>query len=113
MSLAQVIADLNPVLRGFSTYFRMANCHGLFRELAGWIRRRLRAKQLSLWKTPARLHRRLRQLGHRDQFVAMRMRSWRSSLSPLAHWAIPTAWLRDQGLFDLASLPTGVLPQVT
>ena len=48
VNLEQVIADLNPVLRGFSNYFRMANCKGLFRELAGWIRRRLRAKQLSL-----------------------------------------------------------------
>ncbi len=27
----QVIADLNPVLRGFANYFRMANCTGLFR----------------------------------------------------------------------------------
>ena len=62
VNLEQVIADLNPVLRGFANYFRMANCKGVFGELAGWIRRRLRSKQLSLWKKPQRLYRRLRQL---------------------------------------------------
>ena len=113
VNLEQVIADLNPVLRGFSNYFRMANCKGVFGELAGWIRRRLRAKQLSLWKKPGRLHRRLRQLGYRGEFVAMRMRSWRSSVSHLASWAIPNGWLSELGLFDLTSVPTGVLPQVT
>lgn len=113
VNLEQVIADLNPVLRGFSNYFRMANCKGVFGELAGWIRRRLRAKQLSLWKKPGRLHRRLRQLGYQGDFVAMRMRSWRSSVSHLASWSIPNAWLSELGLFDLASVPTGVLPQVT
>lgn len=113
VNLEQVIADLNPVLRGFSNYFRMANCKGVFGELAGWIRRRLRAKQLSLWKKPGRLHRRLRQLGYRGDFAAMRMHSWRSSVSHLASWAIPNAWLSELGLFDLASVPTGVLPQVT
>ena len=113
VNLEQVIADLNPVLRGFSNYFRMANCKGVFAELAGWIRRRLRAKQLSLWKKPGRLHRRLRQLGYRGEFVAMRMRSWRSSVSHLASWAIPNGWLSELGLFDLTSVPTGVLPQVT
>ncbi|MCC9644337.1 group II intron reverse transcriptase/maturase, partial [Rhodopirellula sp. JC740] len=46
VNLAKVIADLNPVLRGWASYFRMANCKTLYRELAGWIRRRLRAKQL-------------------------------------------------------------------
>ena len=52
MSLEKVIKDLNPVLRGFANYFKAANCKEVFRELAQWIRRRLRAKQMSLWKKP-------------------------------------------------------------
>ena len=68
VNLEKVIADLNPVLRGFANYFRMANCKGLFRELMSWIRRRLRAKQLALWKRASRLHRRLRQLGYQGEF---------------------------------------------
>ncbi|WP_261342567.1 group II intron maturase-specific domain-containing protein [Roseimaritima multifibrata] len=34
VNLAKVIADLNPVLRGWGHYFRMANCKALYRELA-------------------------------------------------------------------------------
>lgn len=113
VNLEQVIADLNPVLRGFANYFRMANCKGVFGELAGWIRRRLRSKQLSLWKKPQRLHRRLRQLGYGGDLSGMRMRSWRSSCSHLASWSISNAWLSQLGLFDLSAIPTGVLPQVT
>lgn len=113
VNLEQVIADLNPVLRGFATYFRMANCKGVFEELTVWIRRRLRAKQLALWKRPSRLHRRLRQLGYQGEFVKMRMRSWRSSRGHLASWSMPNAWLVTLGLFDLTTVETGVLPQVT
>lgn len=111
VNLAQVIADLNPVLRGFANYFRMANCQTLLRDLMSWIRRRLRAKQLALWKKPGRLRRRLRQLGYQGEF-GMRMTRWRSSRSAQASWAMPNAWLAEQGLYDLAAVETGVLPQV-
>jgi len=112
VNLEQVIVDLNPVLRGFANYFRMANCKGVFAELTVWIRRRLRAKQLALWKRPSRLHRRLRQLGYQGEFLKMRMNSWRSSRSHLASWSMPNAWLANLGLFDLSTVETGVLPQV-
>ena len=113
-NLQRVIAELNPVLRGFVNYFQIANCSKQLNRLAGWIRRRLRSKQLSLWKKPSRLHRRLRQLGYKGEFVKMRMRSWRSSASHLASWSIPNSWLHDElGLFDITSITTGVLPEVT
>lgn len=110
VNLEKVIADLNPVLRGFANYFRMANCKGLLRDMMAWVRRRLRAKQLALWKRPLRLHRRLRQQGYSGDFVKMRMRSWRSSRSHLASWSMPNAWFHELGLFDLAEVETGVLP---
>jgi group II intron reverse transcriptase/maturase len=113
VNVEQVIDDLNPVLRGFANYFRMANCKTLFAELMSWIRRRLRAKQLALWKRARRLHRRLRQLGYEGDFPKMRMRSWRSSRSHLASWSMPNAWLRGLGLFELTRVETGVLPQAT
>lgn len=111
VNLEQVIADLNPVLRGFANYFRMANCKGRFTELMSWIRRRLRAKQLALWKKPERLHRRLRQLGYKGDFLKMRMRKWRSSQSHYASWSMPNAWFRELGLYDMAAVDTGVLPE--
>ncbi len=113
VNLEKVIADLNPVLRGWANYFRMANCKSLYRELAGWIRRRLRAKQLALWKQPTRLIRRLRQVGAKCDLPKMRMSAWRTSRSSYASMAISNGFLADLGLFDLASIPTGVLPEVT
>ncbi len=77
VNLEKVIADLNPLVRGYANYFRIANCKKVFDRLMRWVRRRLRAKQLALWKKPKRLHRRLTQLGYsrriqgnKDEFVA-------------------------------------------
>jgi RNA-directed DNA polymerase len=111
VNLEQVIKDLNPVLRGFANYFRVAHCCKQFQELARWVRRRLRAKQMALWKKPQRLHRRLRQLGYQGEFKAIKMQSWRNAASPLANYAIPNSWLEDLGLFDLSRVKTGYLPQ--
>ena len=112
VNLAKVIADLNPMLRGWGHYFRMANCKGMYGELAGWIRRRLRAKQLALWKKPGRLIRRLRQVGFRGKLQKMRMKSWRTSRSSYASMAISNGFLAELGLYDLTSVQTGVLPEV-
>jgi group II intron reverse transcriptase/maturase len=106
VNLVKVIKDLNPVLRGFANYFKAANCGGVFKELAKWIRRRLRAKQLSLWKKPGRLHRRLRQLGYKGEFDKIKMSSWRSSASPLASFALSNDYLKELGLFDLGKIRT-------
>jgi group II intron reverse transcriptase/maturase len=111
VNLEKVIADLNPVCRGFANYFRVANCQTEFRALMRWIRRRLRAKQLKLWKKPKRLHRRLRQLGYQGEFMAIKMSSWRNSASNLAHYSMPNSYFRKLGLFELDSVQTGYLPQ--
>lgn len=74
------------------------------------IRKRLRAKQLELWKKPMRLHRRLRQLGYKGNFKSIKMSSWKNSASPLANYALPNKELHAMGLFDLHSVKTGILP---
>jgi len=106
VNLEKVIKDLNPVLRGFANYFKAANCGKVFKELAKWIRRRLRAKQLSLWKKSGRLHRRLRQLGYKGEFKHIKMSSLRNSASPLANYALSNDYLRELGLFDLGRVRT-------
>lgn len=111
VNLEKVICDLNPVIRGFANYFKIANCSGALRSIAEWTRRRLRAKQLTLWKKPTRLHRRLRQLGYKGEFKSIKMSSWRNSRSPLANYALPKAELQRLGLFCLESVKTGILPQ--
>jgi group II intron reverse transcriptase/maturase len=111
VNLEKVISDLNPVLRGFANYFRVAHCRKQFRELSRWVRRRLRAKQLKLWKKPNRLHRRLRKLGYQGEFRAIKMSSWRNAGSPLANYAMPNEWFQELGLFELGRVETGYLPQ--
>lgn len=111
VNLEKVICDLNPVLRGFANYFRIANCCKLLRSMSEWIRRRLRAKQFTLWKKPTRLHRRLRQLGYKGNFKFIKMSSWRNARSPLANYALPNAAFKRLGLFWLESVTTGILPR--
>jgi len=111
VNLKQVIADLNPVIRGFAYYFRIANCKTEYKALMQWIRRRLRAKQLKLWKRAKRLHRRLRQLGYQGEFKLITMNSWRNAASPLANYALPNSYLREEGLFEMEVVQTGYLPQ--
>jgi RNA-directed DNA polymerase len=110
VNLTKVIADLNPVICGWGNYFRMANCTTQYRELSEWIRRRLRAKQLALWKKPARLKRRLRQVGWRGDLEGMRMACWRTSRCSYASAAISNGYLEELGLFNLTRIQTGVLP---
>lgn len=112
VSVKRVMEELNPLLRGFANYFRIADCKSEFKRLMKWIRRRLRAKQLKLWKKPAKLHRRLRQLGYCGEHQAIKLNSWRNAACQLAQWALPNAWFKEMGLFDLYQVETGVLSKV-
>ena len=109
VNLDAIIDDLNPILRGFAFYYRIANCSGVLQRLSSWIRRRLRAIQLRLWKKPRRLHRRLRQLGYTGEFDLINMNSWANAGCPLSHYAIPNDCLhRDHWLFDISAVNTGI-----
>jgi RNA-directed DNA polymerase len=109
IGLAAIIRELNPVLRGFANYFRVANCARVLKQVMSWLRRRLRCIQLKQWKQPSRLHRRLKQLGYKPPFRHIRMQSWRNAASPLAHHAIPNAYLHNElRLVDLTRVRTGI-----
>ncbi|OGQ78031.1 MAG: group II intron reverse transcriptase/maturase [Deltaproteobacteria bacterium RIFCSPLOWO2_12_FULL_60_19] len=43
-------AELTPLLRGWMSYFRLAEVKGIFEELDGWIRRKLRGLIWRQWK---------------------------------------------------------------
>lgn len=108
-NLMAIIRELNPVLRGFVNYFRVANCKGVLNDLMAWIRRRLRCIQLAQWKKPHKLHRRLKQLGYQPPFRFIRMRSWRNALSPLAHLAMPNDWFHSElKLVNMARTDVGI-----
>ncbi|MCP4269762.1 MAG: group II intron reverse transcriptase/maturase [Candidatus Brocadiaceae bacterium] len=107
-NLATVIRSLNPILRGFVNYFRVANCTVKLRGLMGWIRRRLRAVQLRLWKKPAKLHRKLRSFGYRGEYKWMDMTSWHNSTSQMASVAMPNKWFHQElKLVDMTLVDTG------
>lgn len=108
-NLTGIISQLNPVVRGFANYFSIANGSRQFKALAGWIRRRLRAIQLKLWKKPTRLHRRLRQLNYHGSCKFIEMNSWRNSASPLASYAMPNQWFDELGLYPIGNVKTGWL----
>ena len=108
-NLSDVIRRLNPILRGFMNYFRVANGTRVIKQLMGWLRRRLRCLQLKQWKKPTRLHRRLRQLGYQPPFRSIRMKRWHNAQSPLASYAMPNRWLHDElGLVDLTRQRMGL-----
>ena len=59
---------IHPVLRGWANYFQIANCQKVFAKLMGWIRRRLRMKQMREWKSYKQLHKALRRQRYKGEF---------------------------------------------
>jgi RNA-directed DNA polymerase len=49
-NLGKLIEELTPTLRGWVNYFRLSEVKGVFEELDGWIRRRLRCLIWRQWK---------------------------------------------------------------
>jgi len=108
-NLKQVIKEINPLVRGFVNYFRIANCKSVCVLLMEWIRRRLRAVQLKLWKTPERLRRRIRHLGYNIEVKQIKMNSWRNSNSQLASISMQNMWFKEIGLVDMTDARFGIV----
>jgi len=109
MNVESMIKRLNPVIRGWANYFRIAKCKKLFQRLAEWIRRRLRMKQMKEWKSWKPLFKTLRRNGYTGEYKKISMTRWRNSVSPLIHRAIPNKWFDDNGLINLGTYETGIL----
>jgi RNA-directed DNA polymerase len=101
MSVEQMVKRLNR--------FLIANCKTIVASLMGWIRRRLRMKQMREWKSWRGLHKALRRRGYSGEFLKISMRRWRNSASPLVNMALPQAWFSEIGLIDLTKYEVGVL----
>jgi RNA-directed DNA polymerase len=108
-NLEQTIEEINPIIRGWANYFRIANCEGTFRNLMGWVRRRLRMKKMLEWKTWKPLHKQLRKLGYKGEFKKIYVKRWRNSASPLAQMALPNSWFDEMKLVNMARIKTGIL----
>jgi hypothetical protein len=79
-SLKRVVEDLTPVLRGWVNYFQLAEVKGVFEDLDGWMRRRLRC---IIWRQWKRRHTRAKNLMRRG---LAEDRAWRSANNGRGPW---------------------------
>ena len=96
---------LNAYLRGWLAYFALAATPSVYRDLDGWVRRRLRACLWKQWKRIRTRERELRALGlpewQAQSWARTRKGYWRMACGPLSR-ALDTAYWRRQGLTSLA-----------
>ena len=104
-NLATVIGELDPVLRGWVAYYRMADVKNSFEELDMWVRRKLRCILWRQWKRPRTRVRELRRRGldqNRAAVSAYNGRgSWWNAGASHMNQAVPTSHLRRLGLVSL------------
>ncbi len=104
-NLKRVIADLNPLLRGWIAYFRLTAVKGVLEELDGWIRRKLRTLLWRQWKRNHARAQNLMRAGLREA------RAWQSATNGRGPWwnggashmnaAFPKSWFDRLGLVSL------------
>ena len=104
-SLATVIGELDPVLRGWVAYYRMADVRNSFEELDMWVRRKLRCILWRQWKRSRTRARELHRRGLDPDRAAVSAYNghgpwWNAGASHM-NQAVPIAYLRRLGLVSL------------
>lgn len=79
-SLTTVIAELNPILRGWVAYFRLTETKKALEEMDGWIRHKLRCILWRQWKRPYTRAKNLMKAGLTEE------RAWRSACNQRGPW---------------------------
>ena len=106
-SLAKLIGELVPLLRGWINYFRLSSVKIAFEELDEWIRRRLRCVIWQHWKKPVTRAKKLIQRGIEKETAytsAYNGRgAWRNSGRAHMNLAFPAKWFVERGLISLLS----------
>lgn len=99
------IQKLNRYLVGWCGYYALADTPSIFKDLDGWIRRRLRLCYWKQWKLPRTRIRKLIGLGidkHKAyEWGNSRKGYWRITNSPILHRALNNAQWRNEGLKSL------------
>jgi RNA-directed DNA polymerase len=105
VSMARMIKDLNPVLRGWAGYFGFSQL-GEPSSLDGWIRRRLRCLAWTQWRTRRRRIEELARLGVAKSAAFEAVHSpkgpWRLSSANCMHKAFGKTRFRALGLVSMA-----------
>jgi len=105
VGLEAIVEALNPLLRGWTSYFRWAEVKGVWQDLDGWIRRKLRCRVWRYGKRPASRFAMLMRQG------LTRERAWRSATNGRGAWwnagashmgaAFPKSFFDRMGLVSL------------
>jgi RNA-directed DNA polymerase len=100
-----MISELNVLLRGWMSYFRLTEVKGVLDNLDGWLRRKLRGL---LWRQWKRTFTRAKALMKRG---LLRARAWRSATNGRGAWwnagashlnhAYPKSYFDRMGLVSL------------
>ena len=104
-SVKSVIAELRDYLEGWNAYFRLAQTPGVFADINGWIRRKLRVLQLKQWKRGTTAYRELRRLGAGEVTaarVAKHLRRWWRNSGMLLNTVLDTRYYERKGLPKLS-----------
>jgi RNA-directed DNA polymerase len=104
-SLTHTIEELNPLLRGWITYFQLTEGKGVLEDLDSWVRRRLRCLLWRQWKRPRTRVRQLRALGAQAPLARWGSGSgrgpWRNAGTQAMNYALPSAYFTRMGLVSL------------
>src|SRR3954447_1688300 len=107
VSLERMIADLNPLLRGWAGYFGFSQWPELG-SLDGWTRRRLRCVAWVQWKTRGRRYKEFKRLKVSEKVASAAIFSpkgpWRLSSSSALHRAFTNKRFKDHGLVAMETL---------
>jgi RNA-directed DNA polymerase len=107
-NLRAFLESLKPKLRGWASYFSVAETRNVFEDLDQWLRRKLRCMEWRKWKRPRTRMRKLTALGldrgcARESAFNGRGPWWNAGASHM-NAALPTAYLRKLGYLTLMDL---------
>ena len=104
-AVGRVIAELTPLLTGWTEYFKLATVKNTFEQLDEWLRRKLRCILWRQWKKPRTRAKRLMERGIEQT------RAYTSAFNGHGPWwnagashmntAVPVKWFAKQGLVSL------------
>ena len=103
-ALTDILTEVSTHLRGWTSYFRLADTPSPFQELDEWLRRRLRQLVWKRWKKARTRQRNLVAMGVPPSVAYEASASgkgyWRLAASPPVHQALSNAYWHAQGLLS-------------
>ncbi|MCH4891430.1 group II intron reverse transcriptase/maturase, partial [Acidaminobacter sp. JC074] len=107
--MMEIIKKLNPVIRGWLNYYKIADIKALVRRLMEWTRRRLRSTRMKQWKTYKKMHKELRKAGIPHNGEKMNVTLWKNSKVYIIQKLLSNGYFRKMKLYDMSAQEVGLL----